>query len=81
MGDVFRMAREYSFVAPDSVLMHGLWQQSFGSLWIVGRILLTLYRWPLVGGLLVALLLIGLHPRRGMDVMGGVARPQPLLPT
>ena len=57
MGDVFRMAREYSFVAPDSVLMHGLWQQSFGSLWIVGRILLTLYRWPLVGGLLVALLL------------------------
>ena len=57
MGDVFRMAREYSFVAPDSVLMHGLWQQSFGSLWIVGRTLLTLYRWPLVGGLLVALLL------------------------
>jgi len=57
MGDVFRMAREYSFIAPDSVLMQGLWQQNFGALWIVGRILLTLYRWPLVGGLLVALLL------------------------
>ena len=57
MGNVFRMAREYSFVAPDDVLMHGLRQQTFGSLWVVGRFLLTLYRWPLVGGLLVALLL------------------------
>ena len=57
MGDVFRMAREYSFYATDDTLMHGLWQQSFGLLWVIGRALLTLYRWPFVGGLLVALLL------------------------
>jgi hypothetical protein len=57
MGDVFRMAREYSFYATEDTLMHGLWQQSFGLLWVIGRALLTLYRWPVVGGLLVALLL------------------------
>ena len=59
MGDTFRVAREHSFFAFDTTLMHGLWQQPFGHLWIVGRALLTLYRWPLVGGLLVALLLTG----------------------
>lgn len=57
MGDVFRMAREWSFVAFDGTLMHWLWQQPFGSLWIAGRLVLTLYRWPLVGGLVVAALL------------------------
>ncbi|MBR1682501.1 MAG: hypothetical protein IJ767_03555 [Bacteroidaceae bacterium] len=57
MGDVFRMAREYSFFAADETLMHGLWQQPFGTLWITGRALLTLYRWPWGGGLVVALLL------------------------
>ena len=57
MGDVFRIAYERSFFAPDSTLMHWLWQQSYGSLWILGRALLTLYHWPWVGGLLVAVLL------------------------
>ncbi|MCR5180224.1 MAG: DUF6057 family protein [Bacteroidaceae bacterium] len=57
MGDVLRIAYERSFFAPDATLMHWLWQQSFGTLWILGRALLTLYRWPLLGGLLVALLL------------------------
>ena len=57
MGDVFRMAREYSFLAADETLMYGLWQQPFGMLWIAGRVLLTLYRWPWAGGLVVALLL------------------------
>ena len=57
MGDVLRIAYERSFFAANATLMHWLWQQSFGSLWIVGRALLTLYRWPLVGGLLVAVLL------------------------
>ena len=57
MGDVLRIAYERSFFAADATLMHWLWQQSFGSLWILGRALLTLYRWPLLGGLLVALLL------------------------
>ncbi len=57
MGDVFRMAREYSFFSTDHVLVHGLWQQPFGSLWLLGRAFLVLFRWPLLGGLLVALLL------------------------
>ena len=57
MGDSFRVAREYSFFTFYKPLLHGLWQQPFGHLWIVGRALLTLYRWPLVGGLMVALLL------------------------
>ncbi len=57
MGDVFHIAREYSFFTVDATLMHGVWQQAFGSLWIVGRALLTLYCWPLVGGLLVAAML------------------------
>ena len=57
MGDVFRIAYERSFFAADSTLMHWLWQQSYGSLWILGRALLTLYHWPWVGGLLVAVLL------------------------
>ena len=57
MGDVMRIAYEHSFIAADSTLMLWLWQRSFGPLWIVGRALLALYRWPLVGGLLVAALL------------------------
>lgn len=57
MGDVFRIAYEYSFIAPDATLMHWLWQRSNGLLWIIGRVLLTLYHWPVVGGLLVAILL------------------------
>lgn len=57
MGDLFRIAYENSFLAADSTLMHFLWQQSFGSLWIAGRALLLLYRWPILGGLAVACLL------------------------
>ena len=57
MSDVLRIAYERSFFVADATLMHWLWQQSFGSLWILGRALLTLYRWPLLGGLLVAVML------------------------
>ncbi len=57
MGDVLRIAYERSFFAADATLMHWLAQKSFGWLWIAGRALLTLYHWPVVGGLLVALLL------------------------
>ena len=57
MGDVFSVARERSFFACDETLMHWLWQQPFGSVFIFGRALLTLYRWPLLGGLVMALLL------------------------
>ncbi|MBO4802236.1 MAG: hypothetical protein J5545_10290 [Bacteroidaceae bacterium] len=57
MGDIGLMAYENSFVTADSTLMHWLWQQPFGVLWIVGRVLLLTYHWPWVGGLLVAVLL------------------------
>ena len=57
MGDLYRMAYENSFLAADRTLMHFLWQESFGTMWIAGRALLLLYRWPLIGGLAVAVLL------------------------
>ena len=57
MGDVFRIAYEHSFFATNATLMHFLLQQRFGWLWVVGRAVLTLYRWPLLGGLCVALML------------------------
>lgn len=57
MGDLFAVTYEHSFFAPDEILMHWLWQQPFGALWIIGRALLTLHRWPLLGGLVVAILL------------------------
>jgi len=57
MGDIGRIAYEYSFYTTDDTLMHWLWQQPFGVLWIMGRALLLTYRWPLLGGFSVALLL------------------------
>ena len=57
MGDVMRIAYERSFFAPDATLMYWLWQQPFGWLWIIGRVLLLTYHWPWAGGLLVAVLL------------------------
>lgn len=57
MGDVGRVARERSFFTTDTTLMHFLLQQSAGWLWLVGRAMLTLFRWPWLGGLVVAVLL------------------------
>jgi len=57
MGDIFRIAYEYSYFSTDATLMNFLWQKPYGSLWILGRALLTLYHWPIIGGFVVALLL------------------------
>lgn len=57
MGDLYRMAYENSFFAADATLMHFLWQKSFGLLCLAGRALLLLYKWPLLGGLIVAALM------------------------
>ena len=57
MGDIFRVAYEQSFFATDATLMHFLLQQHLGWLWLAGRALLTLYRWPILGGLVVAMML------------------------
>lgn len=57
MGDIGRIARERSFFSTDPTLMHFLSQQAFGWLWIIGRALLTFFRWPWFGGFLVAIML------------------------
>lgn len=55
--DVFLMAREYSFFAFDRLLMHPVWEQPYGSLWLVGRALLVLFAWPWMGGFVLAVIL------------------------
>lgn len=59
MGDVFHVAREYSFWAPSATLMRFEQGVGGGWLWSVGRMLLTAYKWPWLGGLLLTLLLVG----------------------
>lgn len=56
-GDVFRMVRENSFFAPDTLLMRFEMDKSYGILWTVGRALLTPFRYPWLGGALLSLML------------------------
>lgn len=56
-GDVFYMANQYSYFAFDSTLMHFLLQQPMGWLMAAGRMLLTTFRYPALGGALLALML------------------------
>ena len=58
-GDVLRIAREYSFWAPDETLMRYMEGRPWGGLWVAGLALLQLYRWPLVGALVTALFVAG----------------------
>ena len=58
-GDVFRIAREFSFWAPDTTLMRYMEGRPWASLWWVGMALLQLYRWPILGGAVTALLVSG----------------------
>lgn len=58
-GDVFRIAREYSFWAPDATLMYYQQGRPWGMLWQAGLALLQLYRWPALGALLTAGLITG----------------------
>ncbi len=61
-GPVLRIAREYSFWAPDSTLMYYESGRPWGELWKIGLMLLQTFRWPVAGGLLTALLLaVGTH--------------------
>ncbi len=54
---VLRITREYSFWAPDSTLMYYESGRPWGQLWCLGLMLLQLYRWPIVGGALTALMI------------------------
>lgn len=56
-GDVFRMARENSFFAPDSLLMEYELSKTYGMIRCVGRALLTLFRYPWLGGMVLSIML------------------------
>ena len=58
-GDVFRIARETSFWAPDATLMYYMEGRPWGSLWWAGLALLQLYRWPVLGALITAFFVSG----------------------
>ena len=56
-GDVLHVAREYSFWAPDETLMR--FEEGVGGsqLWVVGRMLLMAFKWPWLGGMVMAVML------------------------
>lgn len=58
-GDVLWTAHERSFFAFEPQLMQSVLCRPFGSLWVVGRAMLSLCAWPWLGGLLFAVLLTG----------------------
>lgn len=56
-GSIFKISREYSFWVADSRQLDFILSCSFGSLRYVGRALLMTYKYPLLGGLLLAAML------------------------
>lgn len=56
-GDVLRIAREQSFWVSDTAQMKFVLDQSYGMLWYAGRLALQLFRYPMLGSLLLAFLL------------------------
>lgn len=54
-GDVLRMARERSFWVAAADQMDFLLGKEFGGLWYIGRMGLQLFRYPWLGGLVLAL--------------------------
>ena len=56
-GSVFHLSREYSFWVADTRQLDFILSCSFGSLRYVGRGLLMTYKYPWLGGLLLALML------------------------
>ena len=56
-GSVFHISREYSFWVGDLRIMNFILSQSYGGLRFVGRAMLQLYKYPWLGGLLMALML------------------------
>ncbi len=61
-GPTLRIAREYSFWAPDSTLMYYQEGKAWGELWKIGLLMLQTYRWPILGGAVTALMVaIGTH--------------------
>ena len=55
-GDVLRMARERSFWVASTEQMEFLLSQEYGGLWYLGRMMLSLFRFPWLGALPFALM-------------------------
>ncbi|MBO4487868.1 MAG: hypothetical protein J5729_05850 [Bacteroidaceae bacterium] len=58
-GDMLRVAQQRSFFVWDSLAMESVLSQSWGWLYAVGRFMLLACRWPLLGSLLIAAMLMG----------------------
>ena len=56
-GDVLRMARERSFWVASTEQMEFLLSQEYGGLWYLGRMMLSLFRFPWLGALPFALMI------------------------
>lgn len=56
-SDVLRITREESFWVASFAQMKFVLDQPYGSIWYAGRLLLQLFRYPLLGGLLLAAML------------------------
>lgn len=56
-GSVFHVSQQSSYFAWDATLMHFLLQQDFGWLYAAGRLLLTTFHYPVLGGLLLSVML------------------------
>ena len=56
-GKVFYISREYSFWVADTRIMEFILCQPYGILRYIGRAMLQLYKYPWLGGLLMALML------------------------
>ena len=56
-GSVFYISREYSFWVADLRMMDFILSQPYGALRYLGRAMLQLYKFPWLGGLLLALML------------------------
>ena len=56
-GSVFYISREYSFWVADTRIMEFILSQPYGILRYLGRFMLQLYKYPWLGGLLMALML------------------------
>ena len=56
-GSVFHISREFSFWSADTRLMQFILCQPYGILRCIGRAMLQLYKYPWLGGLLMALML------------------------
>lgn len=56
-GSVFYISREYSFWVADTRIMEFILSQPYGGLRYLGRAMLQLYKYPWLGGLLLALML------------------------